>query len=95
MGIFPTQPILYPSQFAIFKQNREILGKKRGGWTVCEINVNKLKTALKDGRKFIDKIADILNVYIFTLNIIRMCTIPFSPVFFIFYIFKVQLGDVL
>ena len=41
--------------------------KKQGGWTVCEINVNKLKKAFKDRWKFIDKIADILNVYIFTL----------------------------
>ena len=66
MGIFPSRPILYPLQFGIFKQSREILEKKQGGWTVCEINVNKLKKAFKDGWKFIDKIADILNVYIFT-----------------------------
>ena len=45
--------------------------KKQGGWTVCEIIVNKLKKALKDGWKFSEKIADILTVYIFTLNIIR------------------------
>ena len=37
--------------------------KKQGGWTVCEINVNKLKKALKYGWKFIYKIADILTVY--------------------------------
>ena len=63
--------------------------KNRGGWTVCEIKkINKLKKALKDGRKFIYKLADISTVYTFTLNIIRTYTIPFSPVFFIFIFLK-------
>ena len=36
---------------------------------------------------------NISTVYTFTLNIIRTYTIPFQ-LYFLFYIFKVQLGDV-
>ena len=56
LGFFYPDPISVAIQD--FQAKSGDSWKKRGGWTVCEITVNKLKKALKYGWKFVYKIAD-------------------------------------
>ena len=48
-GFFYSDPISVAIRDFQAKSGNLFKKKKRGGWTVCEINVNKLKKALKDG----------------------------------------------
>ena len=94
----PKSKFYYPDPISVairdFQAKSGDSWKHRGGWTVCEINVNKLKKALKDGWKFIYKIADILPVYIFHFKYHSYMYYTIFTCICYFYIFKVQLGDI-